>query len=83
MPVSRAAATAIGTTMSTVAVFEMICPREAVSRKSAMISRYGELVPTAASSAPAMRSAAPEDEIAVDSGMRPPRRTMVCQDTAR
>ena len=59
VPVASAAATAIGTTTSTVAVLLMTCPRVAVSRNSAASSRYGRPVPTASISSEATWSAAP------------------------
>jgi len=83
VPVASAAARAIGTTTRTVAVLLTTWPRTAVRTKSAASRTIGRPGPTASMMNDATRSAAPLVRIAVESGMRAPTSTTVCQETHR
>ena len=79
-PVSAAAAAPIGITINAVAVFEINWPRTAVSRKIPTRSAYPPASPIASTSQSASFPAAPEDVIAVESGIIPPTRITVVHE---
>jgi hypothetical protein len=69
--------------MSAVAVFEITCPRTAVSTKSPASSARGPKPPRPAISQSASSFAAPVSVMAVESGIIAPTRITVVQLTAR
>ena len=82
-PDASAMATAMGATISTVAVLLTTWPSTSVRTNSVASTTRGPPSPTMSTSQPATRSAAPDEAIATDSGMRPPTSTTTCHDTAR
>lgn len=83
VPRLAATETAMGATMSTVAVLLTICPSRMVSRQMVSNATWGPNPPTNPSSQSATMSAVPVVVNAVDSGIIPAIRTTVVHETER